>query len=78
MEVMRTRPHPLRPGARPAAFAAIHYGHALGNTLVPVVTIVALHFGGVIAFSIVTESVFQWPGLGLHLPRIDPLPSTSR
>jgi len=44
---------------------ALYLGHALKNTLVPVITIVGLQFGGVIAFSIVTEAVFQWPGLGL-------------
>jgi peptide/nickel transport system permease protein len=44
---------------------SIHYNHALRNTMVPVITIIGLQFGGVIAFSIVTESVFQWPGMGL-------------
>ena len=44
---------------------SIHYHHALRNTLVPVITIIGLQFGGIIAFSIVTESVFQWPGMGL-------------
>jgi peptide/nickel transport system permease protein len=44
---------------------ALHFGHALRNTLVPVVTIVGLQLGGIIAFSIVTETVFQWPGMGL-------------
>ena len=44
---------------------SIHYRHALRNTLIPVVTIIGLQFGGIIAFSIVTESVFQWPGMGL-------------
>ena len=44
---------------------SIHFNHALRNTLVPVITIIGLQFGGVIAFSIVTESVFQWPGMGL-------------
>jgi peptide/nickel transport system permease protein len=44
---------------------AIEYGHALRNTLVPVVTIVGLQFGNVFAFSIIVETVFQWPGLGL-------------
>jgi peptide/nickel transport system permease protein len=44
---------------------AIHFGHALRNTLVPVITIIGLQLGGVIAFSIVTETVFQWPGMGL-------------
>jgi peptide/nickel transport system permease protein len=42
----------------------IHYKHALRNTMVPVVTIAGLQLGSVIAFAIVTESVFQWPGLG--------------
>ncbi len=42
----------------------IHFKHALRNTLIPVVTIAGLQFGSVIAFAIVTESVFQWPGLG--------------
>lgn len=40
-------------------------GHALPNALVPVVTVSGLQFGSVIAFAVVTESVFQWPGLGL-------------
>ncbi len=44
---------------------ALHYGHALRNTLVPVITIVGLQVGSLIAFAIVTETVFQWPGLGL-------------
>ena len=64
MEVMRTD-HIRFAMARGLPLRSIHYRHALGNTLIPVVTIVALQFGGVIAFSIVTESVFQWPGLGL-------------
>jgi len=44
---------------------AIHFGHALKNTLVPVITIAGLQLGGIIAFAIVTETVFQWPGMGL-------------
>jgi peptide/nickel transport system permease protein len=43
----------------------IHYGHALRNTLIPVVTIAGLQIGSLIAFAIVTETVFQWPGVGL-------------
>lgn len=43
----------------------INYDHALRNTLVPVITIVGLQFGNVFAFSIIVETVFQWPGLGL-------------
>jgi peptide/nickel transport system permease protein len=43
----------------------VNFGHALKNTLVPVVTIVGLQFGSIIAFAIITETVFQWPGMGL-------------
>jgi len=43
----------------------ILFRHALGNTLVPVITVVALQLGSLIAFAVITESVFQWPGLGL-------------
>jgi peptide/nickel transport system permease protein len=43
----------------------VNFGHALKNTLVPVMTITGLQLGGLIAFSIITESVFQWPGMGL-------------
>jgi peptide/nickel transport system permease protein len=43
----------------------VHFGHALKNTLVPVITIAGLQLGGIIAFAIVTETVFQWPGMGL-------------
>jgi peptide/nickel transport system permease protein len=44
---------------------SIHFGHALKNTLVPVMTIIGLQLGTLIAFSIITETVFQWPGMGL-------------
>jgi len=44
---------------------AVHFGHALKNTLVPVITITGLQRGGLIAFAIITETVFQWPGMGL-------------
>ncbi|WP_427913878.1 ABC transporter permease [Ramlibacter sp. MMS24-I3-19] len=43
----------------------VHFGHALKNTLVPVMTITGLQLGGLIAFAIITETVFQWPGMGL-------------
>ena len=42
----------------------VYFGHALRNTLVPVLTISGLQLGGLIAFSIVTETVFSWPGMG--------------
>ena len=51
--------------ARGIASFRIHFGHALKNTLVPVMTIAGLQLGSIIAFGIVTESVFQWPGIGL-------------
>ena len=43
---------------------AINFGHALKNTLVPVITIAGLNIGSLVAFSIITETVFQWPGMG--------------
>jgi peptide/nickel transport system permease protein len=51
--------------ARGLKTRSIHFGHALKNTLVPVITIAGLQFGSVIAFAIITETVFQWPGMGL-------------
>ncbi len=51
--------------ARGLSNRAIHFGHALKNTLVPVITITGLQLGSIIAFAIITESVFQWPGMGL-------------
>ncbi len=51
--------------ARGLSDRAVHFGHALKNTLVPVITIIGLQLGLVIAFAIVTETVFQWPGVGL-------------
>jgi len=53
--------------ARGLTDRTVNFGHALRNTLVPVVTIAGLQFGMVVAFSIVTETVFQWPGMGLLL-----------
>jgi len=44
---------------------AIHFSHALKNTMVPVITITGLQLGSIIAFAIITETVFQWPGMGL-------------
>lgn len=51
--------------ARGLANRAVHFGHALKNTLVPVITITGLQVGSIVAFAIITETVFQWPGLGL-------------
>jgi peptide/nickel transport system permease protein len=51
--------------ARGLSNRAVHFGHALKNTLVPVITITGLQLGGLIAFAIITETVFQWPGMGL-------------
>ncbi len=51
--------------ARGLTNRAINFGHALKNTLVPVITITGLQIGSLIAFAIITETVFQWPGMGL-------------
>jgi peptide/nickel transport system permease protein len=44
---------------------SINFGHALKNTLVPVITVIGLQLGAIIAFAVITETVFQWPGMGL-------------
>jgi peptide/nickel transport system permease protein len=51
--------------ARGLRSRTINFGHALKNTLVPVITIMGLQIGALLAFSIITETVFQWPGMGL-------------
>jgi peptide/nickel transport system permease protein len=51
--------------ARGLSDRAVYFGHALKNTLVPVITITGLQLGSLIAFAIITETVFQWPGMGL-------------
>src|ERR1700681_1858619 len=51
--------------ARGLSDRAVNFGHALKNTLVPVMTITGLQLGAIIAFAIITETVFQWPGMGL-------------
>ena len=63
METMRAdfirfaRARGLPPGA-------IYFRHALKNAAIPVLTVIALQFGSIVAFSIITETVFAWPGLG--------------
>ena len=64
LEVMRTD-YIRFARARGLPERLIHFGHALRNTLIPVITITGLQLGTIIAFAIVTETVFQWPGLGL-------------
>ncbi|MGY8679267.1 ABC transporter permease [Bradyrhizobium sp. UFLA05-153] len=64
LEVMRTD-YIRFARARGLTTRAIHFGHALRNTLIPVITVAGLQFGSVIAFAIITETVFQWPGMGL-------------
>ena len=51
--------------ARGLSDRAVNFGHALKNTLIPVITIIGLQLGAIIAFAIITETVFQWPGMGL-------------
>jgi peptide/nickel transport system permease protein len=63
LEVMRTE-YVRFARARGIPDRVIHFRHALRNTMVPVVTITGLQLGSVIAFAIVTETVFNWPGLG--------------
>ncbi len=63
LEVLRTE-YIRFARARGLTQRAINFGHALKNTMVPVITIAGLQLGSVIAFAIVTETVFQWPGVG--------------
>ncbi len=51
--------------ARGLTDRTVHFSYALMNTLVPVITITGLQLGSIIAFAIITETVFQWPGVGL-------------
>ena len=64
LEVMRTD-YIKFARARGLTNRAVNFGHALKNTLVPVITVAGLQLGALIAFAIVTETVFQWPGMGL-------------
>lgn len=64
LEVMRTD-YIKFARARGLGERSINFVHALRNTLVPVITIIGLNIGGLIAFSVITETVFQWPGTGL-------------
>jgi len=64
LEVMRTD-YIKFAKARGVKTRSLYFRHALRNALLPVVTIVGLQIGGLIAFAIVTETVFQWPGMGL-------------
>ncbi|MEO0485714.1 MAG: ABC transporter permease [Pseudomonadota bacterium] len=51
--------------ARGLSNRVINFRHALKNTMVPVITVIGLQLGSIIAFAIITETVFQWPGVGL-------------
>lgn len=51
--------------ARGLSDRVVHFRHALKNTLIPVITVTGLQLGSIIAFAIITETVFQWPGVGL-------------
>lgn len=63
LEVMRTD-YIKFARARGLTNRAVNFGHALKNTLVPVITVTGLQLGALIAFAIVTETVFAWPGVG--------------
>ncbi|MER1966364.1 ABC transporter permease [Castellaniella sp. GW247-6E4] len=64
LEVLRTD-HIKFARARGLPERLVYFRHALKNTLIPVITITGLQIGSLIAFAIVTETVFQWPGMGL-------------
>jgi peptide/nickel transport system permease protein len=64
LEVMRSD-YILFARARGLPEWRIHFRHAFANTLIPVVTVISLQMGSLVAFAVITESVFQWPGLGL-------------
>ncbi len=64
MEVMQTD-YIKFARARGLKDKAIYFNHALKNTLIPVVTIIGINIGGLVAYSVITETVFQWPGTGL-------------
>ena len=64
MEVMRSE-YIKFARARGLRERSIHFKHALRNTLIPIITVAGLQIGAMIAFSIITETVFLWPGLGL-------------
>ncbi len=64
LEVLRTD-HIKFARARGLPDRLVYFRHALKNTMIPVITISGLQVGSLIAFAIVTETVFQWPGMGL-------------
>lgn len=64
LEVLRTE-YIKFAHARGLPDRTINFRHALKNTLIPVITVTGLQLGSIIAFSIITETVFQWPGMGL-------------
>ena len=51
--------------ARGLPSRSVHFRHALRNCLMPVITVTGLQIGNLIAFALVTETVFQWPGMGM-------------
>ncbi len=64
LEVLRSD-HIRFARARGLSDRSVYFRHALRNTLIPVITVIGLQLGSIIAFAVITESVFQWPGLGL-------------
>ncbi len=65
LETMRTDFVRFAPARAACRQRAIHFRHALRNCLMPVITVTGLQIGNLIAFALVTETVFQWPGMGL-------------
>ncbi|HTG23693.1 MAG TPA: ABC transporter permease [Reyranella sp.] len=64
LEVMRTD-YIRFARARGIRARTLYFRHAMRNTMIPVLTVTGLQVGHLIAFSVITETVFQWPGLGL-------------
>ena len=50
--------------AKGLGWATVHFKHALKNALIPVITLLGLQLGGLLAGTVITETIFDWPGLG--------------
>jgi peptide/nickel transport system permease protein len=51
--------------ARGLSDRAVNFSHALRNTLIPIITVSGIQLGYLVAFAVVVEQIFQWPGMGL-------------
>ena len=62
-----TQDHIIAARAKGLSEGRVIWRHALGNAAVPLITVVALSYGSLLEGSVLTETVFAWPGLGLYL-----------